>query len=84
MYWFLSFSDGIMATQTKYPSVKRFGSRYGRRVKEKFGKIESERLLNSDCPFCKISKAKRIAAGIWFCAKCGVKFVSGAYMVNKK
>lgn len=72
-----------MATRTKYPSVKRFGSRYGRRVKEKLGKVEVENHLKSGCPFCNLAKVKRVSAGIWFCSKCESKFASGAYFVNK-
>jgi len=72
-----------MATRTRYLSFMRFGARYGRRVKEKFGTVESESRLKSTCPFCSLSKVKRISSGIWFCSKCDSKFASGAYFVGK-
>ncbi len=72
-----------MATLTKFPSVKRFGVRYGRTLKEKFGKIEKERLERSLCPLCRKTKMKRLAAGIWECKKCNVKIAGAAYTVQR-
>ncbi len=72
-----------MATLTKYPSVKRFGVRYGRRVKETFGKIEKAGRETSLCPLCRRMRVKRLAAGIWSCKKCNVKMAGGAYSVSK-
>ena len=72
-----------MATVTKYGSVKRYGVRYGRRVKEKVGKIEQARQENSLCPMCRKIDMKRLAAGIWFCKKCNVKMAGGAYVPTK-
>ena len=72
-----------MVTETKYGSVKRFGVRYGRRVKEKFGKIEQERQENSLCPYCRKAQMKRLAAGIWSCKKCEIKLAGGAYVPGK-
>ena len=73
-----------MAEIEKYGSVKRFGARYGRRLKERFGKIEKEQRRKQKCPYCSALKVKRIAAGIWNCRKCGVKFAGKAYSVGKK
>ncbi|MBI2142430.1 50S ribosomal protein L37ae [Candidatus Woesearchaeota archaeon] len=72
-----------MATLTKYGSVKRFGVRYGRRVKEEFGKIEHMRASSSLCPFCRKKQMKRIASGIWECEKCNIKLAGGAYSVER-
>ena len=69
---------------TKYGSVKRFGVRYGRRVKQKLGQIEGGRLKSKKCPYCNKDKAKRIAAGIWYCSKCNFKFTGGAYTIRKE
>ncbi len=72
-----------MATLTKYGSTKRFGARYGRRVKEKFGKVEAEREASSLCPHCRKTQMKRIASGIWSCSKCNLKMAGGAYTVER-
>lgn len=68
---------------TKYGSVKRFGPRYGRKLKYKLGRIEFEKLKSKKCPYCSKEKAKRIAAGIWYCKKCNFKFTGGAYTIKK-
>ena len=73
-----------MAEIEKYKSVKRFGARYGRRLKERFGKIEMEQRKKQECPYCSALKAKRIAVGIWECRKCKAKFTGKAYSVSKK
>ncbi|MBS3132627.1 50S ribosomal protein L37ae [Candidatus Woesearchaeota archaeon] len=64
-------------------SSKRYGVRYGRRLREKVGKLEQER--RSDiCPYCRHKKIDRIASGVWFCNKCKSKFTGRAYSVGKK
>ena len=73
-----------MAEIEKYKSVKRFGARYGRRLKERFGKIELEQRKKQKCPYCSAPKVKRIAVGIWECRKCKTKFTGKAYSVSKK
>ena len=73
-----------MAEIEKYGSVKRFGARYGRRLKERFGKIETEQRKKQKCPYCSAIKVKRLAIGIWQCRKCKAKFTGKAYSVGKK
>jgi len=73
-----------MAETEKYKSTKRFGARYGRRLKERFGKIESVQRSKQKCPYCSALKVKRIAAGIWKCRNCNTKFAGKAYSVGKK
>lgn len=73
-----------MVETEKYGSVKRFGPRYGRTLKERFGKIETEQRKKQKCPYCSALKVKRIAIGIWGCKKCGAKFTGKAYSVSKK
>lgn len=73
-----------MAEIEKYGSVKRFGSRYGRKLKERFGKIEAEQRKKQKCPYCSALKVKRLAVGIWECRKCKAKFTGKAYSVSKK
>ena len=70
--------------QIKHGSIKRFGPRYGRKVKEKFAEVEALRRKKYKCPYCSQQKIKRISAGIWECSKCKSKFTSRAYAVSKK
>ena len=73
-----------MATLTKYGSTKRFGTRYGRRVKEKAGKIEQIMRETSLCPHCRLTKMKRLSAGIWQCSKCNIKYAGAAFSVHRQ
>lgn len=69
---------------TKYGSVKRFGVRYGRRTKERFGKVESEYRKKHNCPFCHKVGVKRVSLGVWECRKCNVRFTGAAYVPSGK
>ncbi len=73
-----------MAKKSKFGSMKRFGPRYGRRNKEKVAALEQEYRFKHVCPYCNYEKLKRLAAGIWTCEKCGVKFAGKAYMTPQK
>jgi len=72
-----------MAKKATYGSVKRFGSRYGKRLRDRYGAIEAEQRKKHKCPYCNYVKVKRVAIGIWSCNKCGAKFTSKAYTVAK-
>ncbi len=72
-----------MVKKTAYGSVKRLGSRYGRTVRFKLGKIESEQRKKHKCPKCNYVQVKRKAVGIWQCKKCGCEFANKAYSVQK-
>jgi len=72
-----------MAKKTTYGSVKRLGARYGRTVKFKLGKIESEQHKKHKCPYCNYIRVKRKSLGIWHCKKCGATFTNKAYTVGK-
>ena len=63
--------------------AKKFGTRYGRTVKDKHAKIEKLQHQTYNCPFCSYPKVKRISLGIWTCEKCNAKFTSKAYTVSK-
>ena len=65
-------------------SVKRFGARYGRKLKLKFSKIETEQRKLHKCPYCNKIAVKRVVAGIWSCKKCNAKFTGKAYSVSRK
>ena len=73
-----------MAIVKKYGSVKRFGARYGRTVKEKLGKIEHEHRKRQKCPYCRAEKVKRTSSGIWHCQRCLATFASRAYTIARK
>ena len=73
-----------MAVDKKLASGKRFGSRYGRKTRHKFSRIESEHRKMHKCPYCSEIKVKRISVGIWECKKCDAKFTGKAYSVRKK
>lgn len=63
---------------------KRFGARYGRRVKDAFIKVENEQRARHKCPYCGKIAAKFQAIGIWKCLKCGSKFTGKAYSPTLK
>jgi large subunit ribosomal protein L37Ae len=66
-----------------YGAVKRYGTRYGRRNREKVALIEIEQKKKHKCPKCNFPKVSRLAVGIWKCSKCNAKFTSRAYTVSK-
>lgn len=72
-----------MARNKDVASAKRFGSRYGRRNRDKYAIAEKAARSSYPCPSCAYPKAKREAVGIWKCQKCGLKFASRAYNVAK-
>jgi large subunit ribosomal protein L37Ae len=72
-----------MATKLKKTkSAGRFGPRYGRRIRKKIIKIESQQRIKQKCPFCEKERTKRLAKGIWKCEKCEKKFASNTYYLN--
>ena len=60
-------------------SAKRFGSRYGRKTRAKFGLIEAQQRAHHKCPYCNKQGVKRKAMGIWNCEKCNATFAGKAY-----
>jgi len=72
-----------MAKKQMQGSTKRFGARYGRTVKNKLDKIESQAKAVYKCPYCSAKNVKKQMAGIWKCSKCNKKFTSKAYSVDK-
>ncbi|MBD3313351.1 50S ribosomal protein L37ae [Candidatus Woesearchaeota archaeon] len=73
-----------MAIQKKIASTKRFGVRYGRTVKHKFGALEASQRKKYKCPYCSKPSLKRLAVGIWYCVKCNSKIAGKAYAVSKR
>jgi large subunit ribosomal protein L37Ae len=72
-----------MVKKTTYGSVKRLGTRYGRTVRFKLGKIESEQRKKHKCPYCNYTQVRRLSSGIWHCYKCKATFTNKAYTVGK-
>tara|TARA_B100000315_G_scaffold260489_1_gene322308 strand:- start:1376 stop:1864 length:489 start_codon:yes stop_codon:yes gene_type:complete len=64
-------------------SAKRYGVRYGRKLRDKIGSLDNEKRSNI-CPYCHYKKVDRLSAGIWLCRKCDSKFTGRAYTVGKK
>lgn len=62
-------------------SIKRFGSRYGRRVRLRYGKVEKQQRATYKCPYCGFKKVKRVSVGIWHCKKCDSKFTGKAFTI---
>ena len=63
--------------------AKRFGARYGRKLKLKFASMESQQKKQYKCPYCHAIKVKRLSVGIWNCTKCKSKFAGRAYSLLK-
>ena len=80
----ISKESSKMAEVKKYTSTKRFGARYGRKMKERFGKIDAIQRQKQKCPYCSAVQVKRVAAGIWSCRRCKTKFTGKAYSISTK
>ncbi len=65
-------------------SSKRFGVRYGRRLRQKYEAVETEQKTKYQCPYCHKTAVKRMAVGIWECPKCAAIFTGRAYGVAKQ
>jgi large subunit ribosomal protein L37Ae len=72
-----------MVKRATYGSVRRLGSRYGRTIRFKLGKVESEQRKKHKCPYCSYVQVRRKTLGIWECKKCGSIFTNKAYTVGK-
>lgn len=64
-------------------TVTRYGTRYGRTIRERLQKVEQQYKGHQKCPYCKYEGVKRQGAGIWLCTKCKTKFTSRAYQLSK-
>ena len=71
-----------MVKTRKVKSAGRFGSRYGKSVRERISKIEAKQKVKQTCPFCQKKSLKRLSKGIWLCKKCGKKTASHAYYIE--
>jgi len=64
-------------------STKRFGARYGLKVRKRLEKVEILTKSTKICPYCGHAAVKKLAIGIFICKKCGRKFTGKAYTVSK-
>lgn len=56
----------------------KFGSRYGLSIRRKILKVQEKKTKN--CPYCNKSQLKRVAAGVWLCKSCKIKFAGGTHI----
>lgn len=73
-----------MGRTRKVGPAGKFGSRYGRRIREEYSRIYAMQHKKYECPKCKKVSVKRIAPGIWECKKCGAKFAGAAFETRSK
>lgn len=73
-----------MIKEKKFGSIKRFGSRYGLKIKKRIADIEKNQRKKQKCPYCNKLSAKRIAAGVWECRSCASKFTGDAYFLKER
>ena len=57
----------------------RFGSRYGKKIRDRLILVRRKEAASYICPKCSRKAVRKRAAGIWECRKCGAKFASSAY-----
>lgn len=60
----------------------KFGARYGKKIRTRFIEIDKRQRAKKKCPSCLHFGIKRVAAGIYECRKCSLKFGSDAYVME--
>ncbi len=68
-----------MMAKRKIEGHGKFGSRYGKKIRERALKVEKKAKKLYKCPNCSRVAVKRLSNGVWQCQKCGKKFASGAF-----
>lgn len=68
-----------MVKTKKVKSAGRFGSRYGKKIRDNISEVESKSRAKYECPSCLSQSLKRISKGVWYCKKCKKKVAGGAY-----
>jgi large subunit ribosomal protein L37Ae len=66
-----------MGRTKKVGVAGKYGSRYGRRIRERIIKAGAQKRFR--CPACMKLTLKRESAGIWRCSRCGTKLAGKAY-----
>jgi large subunit ribosomal protein L37Ae len=70
--------------RSKSSSAGGLGARYGRSVRSKIARIQTEAHVNYLCSSCGSLKVERSSVGVWKCKKCGNTFAGGAYTPTTK
>jgi len=68
-----------MGDTKKVKHAGRFGSRYGKGIRDRIVGIETKQRTLHVCPGCGFKRVKRITTGLYRCKKCGFKFAGGSY-----
>lgn len=66
-----------MGRTNKVGTSGRFGTRYGKKIRESIAK--SELVKRHACPNCFKMVFKRESKGVWVCRNCGLKAAGKAY-----
>ncbi len=64
--------------------VGGMGARYGRSVRAKIARIQTEVHQKYPCPKCSSVTVERSSIGVWKCKRCGNVFAGGAYTPTTK
>ncbi len=68
-----------MSGTKKIGAAGKYGVRYGRSIRAGILKVHAQRHAPNRCPNCRKIALRRIAAGIWTCKKCSLKFAGKAH-----
>ncbi len=63
----------------KVHAAGKFGSRYGKKVRDTYKSVIKKQTALYECPKCGKKKVKRIGYALWECQACGYRFAGGAY-----
>jgi len=68
----------------KIDSAGRFGSKYGKGIRDEIVAIEKLSKATYECPSCHKKGLRRESMGIWVCKKCGKKYTGKAFRPPSK
>ena len=68
-----------MGDTKKVRYAGRFGSRYGKGIRDRVLGIETKQRVLHKCPKCGANALERVSTGIYRCKRCGAEFAGGAY-----